>query len=251
MLYFYYVARMCEVGAYVRGLYITNGIAAVVSFFLLLPYLRKPEAESCRRLSVVKEMLAYGLWGSADNLAETCTMRLSYFLVERFVGLGGVGLLDAATKIAESVWNISRSVASIAYQRIAKSRDNVEQKRISLQLFRLTLVAIAAVMAVILLIPEWVYTDYLFGPDFKGIREVIALLSVGIVALGGNSILSHYFIGSGKVRYSTASSCIGLGGLLVAGLLLIPSYGVAGAALSTSMAFCAMLLFSLVYTIKT
>jgi O-antigen/teichoic acid export membrane protein len=251
MLYFYYVACLREVVAYIWGLYLTNAIAVAVSFFLLLPCLRKPEAAARRSLpSILKEMLVYGLWGSADNLAETCTTRLSYFLVERFVGLGGVGLLDAGTKIAESVWNISRSVASIAYQRIAKSRDRGEQKRITLQLFRLTLLAVTAVMLLVLLIPEWVYTDYLFSADFKGIREVITFLSVGIVALGGNTILSHYFIGSGKVKYSTATSCIGLAGLLAAGSLLIPSCGIPGAALSTSIASCFMLLFSLTAFIR-
>ncbi|MDR1936979.1 MAG: polysaccharide biosynthesis C-terminal domain-containing protein [Tannerellaceae bacterium] len=253
LLYFYYVAHRQEVSAYIWGLYLTNGIAFAVSLFFLLPYLRKPEkpaAERKRLFPILKEMLAYGLWGSADNIAETCTTRLNYFLLERFAGVGSVGLLDAGVKISESVWNISRSVAYIEYNRIAKTQDKGKQKQITLQLFKLTFFAISFVMAGILLIPERVYTDYLFSMEFKGIRNVIAALSVGIVALGCNTILSHYFIGSGKIRYSTAASCIGLVCLLIAGSFLIPAYGVTGAALSAGIAFSAMLLFSLVVFIR-
>jgi O-antigen/teichoic acid export membrane protein len=246
MLYFYYVLHRQEVSSYIWSLYLTNGIAFIVSLFLLFPYLRKRgKVEEHKPVSfILKEMLEYGLWGSADNIAETCVTRLNYFLVERFVGLGGVGLLDVGTKISESVWNISRSVASIEYNRIAKTKDKKGQKHIAVQLLKFTFLAVSCVVICILLIPERVYTDYLFSSDFKGIRGVIAALSVGVVALGCNTILSHYFIGSGKIKYSTMSSCIGLAGLLITGSLLIPLYGIIGSALSSSIAFCFMLLFS-------
>jgi O-antigen/teichoic acid export membrane protein len=252
VLFFYYALNRQEVGSYVWSLMLTNGVAVVVSFFLLRPCLRaeervgeRTEAAGPRLRFVLKEMLAYGLWGSADNIAETCTMRLNYFLVERFAGIGGVGLLDAGTKIAESVWNISRSIASIAYNRVAGSRDKEEQEWIARRLSRLTFAAVSAAMVCVLAVPGWVYTGYLFGADFGGIRKVIALLSPGIVAMGCHTILSHYFIGSGKIRYSAFASFAGLAGLLVAGGLLIPAYGITGSALSSSFAYGMMLLFSL------
>ncbi|MDR2119239.1 MAG: polysaccharide biosynthesis C-terminal domain-containing protein [Tannerellaceae bacterium] len=253
LLCFYYVAQRREVHSYIWGLYIANGIAFIVSLLFLLPYLRKPESPPAGRTRIfpaLAEMLVYGLWGSADNIAETCTTRLNYFLVERFAGLGGVGLLDAGTKISESVWHISRSVAYIAYSRIAKTKDREKQKEITLQLFKLTFLALAAVMAGILLIPEWIYTDYLFGREFRGIRNVIIALSAGIVALGCHTLLSHYFIGSGKIKYSAAASCLGLISLLASGFLLIPAYGITGSALSTGIAFSVMLLFSLTIFIR-
>jgi len=251
LLYFYYVAKWQAVDAYIQGLYITNAVAVVVSLFLLLPYLLKKEtAHRPPFLGVIREMLVYGLWGSADNLAETCTTRLNYFLVERFLGMGSVGLLDAGTRISESVWNISRSVAYIEYNRIAKTEDSAGQTLITLRLLKLTFLSLGLVMAAILLIPERFYTDYLFNEGFEGIRAVIAALATGILMLGGNTILSHYFIGSGRIKYSTVSSCIGLLSLLVAGALLIPAYGVVGSALASSVAFTAMLLFSLLAFVK-
>ena len=189
-------------------------------------------------------MFTYGLWGSADNIAEVLTTRLNYFLIQRFAGLGSVGLLDAGTKISESVWHISRSVSFIEYSSVAQTTNAGEQKRTTLKLFKLTFCAITSTTICILFIPEWVYTNYLFSPEFTGMRKIIFGLSIGIIALGCNSILSHYFIGSGKIRYSAVSSCVGLTTLFIAGHILIPVYGVVGSAISTSIAFCAMLIFS-------
>lgn len=250
LLYFYYVADRQNVESYLFGVYLTNGIALVASLFLLRHCLRKqpdtlaPEKTSFPQL--IREMFVYGLWASADNLAEVLTTRLNYFFVQRFAGLSSVGLLDAGTKISESVWHISRSVSFITYSQVAKTTDETEQKRMTLQLFKFTFVALALVMGLILCLPEWIYTRYLFSPEFAGIRLVVIALSPGIVALGCNSILCHFFIGSGRIRLSTYCSCSGLLTLLIAGYLLIPVYGVTGAAVSTSIAFLVMLTFSLI-----
>lgn len=253
LLYFYYVREKQDISAYLWGMYITNGIAFIVSFLLLLPSLRgrEPDARKGRSYpALLKEMFVYGLWGSADNIAEILTTRLNYFLIGRFGGLGSVGLLDAGTKMSESVWHINRSIGFIEYSQVAQTNNPALQKKITLQYFKLTFCAVMLATACILLIPEWVYTDYLFSSEFVGIRKVITGLSVGIVAMGCNSILSQYFIGSGKIRYSAACSLVGLLCLLVSGYGLIPLYGVVGSAISSSIAFTAMLLFSLMIFCK-
>lgn len=248
LLFFYYGLGRQDVAAYLFGVYATNGIAFVVSLFLLLPLLNaEPDTKQMLPLSLrLKEMFAYGLWGSADNIAEILTTRLNYFLIRRFAGLGSVGLLDAGTKISESVWHINRSIGFIEYSRVAQTSDPFEQKQITLRFFKLTFCVVALATGCILLIPEWVYTDYLFSAEFAGMRNVVMGLSIGIVAMACNSILSQYFIGSGKIRYSAASSFVGLLCLLASGYLLIPVYGVVGSAVSSSIAFSGMLIFSLI-----
>ncbi len=248
LLYFYYVAGRQNISSYVYALHITYGMALLGSLILLAPLLREKEAKTRRppMPAILREMFAYGLWGGTDNIAEVLTTRMNYFLIQRFAGLSSVGLLDAGTKISESVWHISRSVSFIEYSSVAQTTDAEKQKRTTLGLFKLTFCALTAAILCILCIPEWVFTEYLFSPEFTGMRGVIVGLSVGIVALGCNSVLSHYFIGSGKIRYSAASSIVGLCTLSLVGYLLIPLYGVVGAAVGTSIAFCAMLVFSLV-----
>ncbi|MDO4704003.1 lipopolysaccharide biosynthesis protein [Tannerella sp.] len=245
----YFGLNQRDVSGYLWGLFLTNLIAWMVSLGLMVkPFFRVHHEGSVSGswIKGVKAMFMYGLWSSADNLAEGLTTRLNYFLLQRFGGYGQVGLLDSGTKISESIWHISHGVSFIAYSQIARTSEAEWQRSLTLQLFKLTYSTLIVAMALVLCLPEWVYTDYLFTPEFAGIRKVIVALAVGIVTFGSNRILSHYFIGTGRVRVSAACSCIGLIVLLIAGALLIPAYGVTGAALSSSIAFSAMLLFSIV-----
>ena len=247
--FFYFAIEMRDVRAYVYALYLSNGLACVVSTYHLLHFLQTTKRETKESLptfrNMFREMFAYGLWSGVDNLAENCCTRINYFLLQHFVGLESVGLLDAGTRISESVFHISRSVSFLAYGEVARTNKAEEQRKIATQMFKTTVFALSIAMLFILLLPEWIYTDYLFSKEFIGIKPVIGALAVGIIALGSNSILSHFFIGTGQVRTSAACSMIGLSVLLVSGLCLIPQHGAWGAALCSSLAYSIMLLFSL------
>lgn len=247
LLFLYYLCHEQHVAAYLWGMYLANGIALLTSTFFLLPYFGKEKTEKHPGkpfFSIVREMFSYGLWSSADNVAEFCSTRLNYFLVKSLSGLGMVGLLDAGTRISESVWHISRSVSFIEYSEVAKQTEESVRKQITLRLFKFTFLALSTLVFALALIPEWVFTDYLFTPEFKGIRLIILLLSPGIIAFGCNSILSHYFIGTGKIRYAAFCSFTGLAVLLATGYFFISAYGVAGSAISSSISFLSMLTFS-------
>ncbi len=248
LLYFYYLCGNQNIEAYLLGMYLANGTAFLVSALLLIPHLTKTNEASVRIpfFKLVREMFAYGLWSSADSLAEIYTTRLNYFLVRNFTGLGAVGLLDAGTKISESVWHISRSVSFITYSEVSREKEEANRKLIALRLFKFTFVAVTAITLIITLIPEWIYTDYLFTPEFAGMRLIILILAPGIIAFACNNVLGHYFIGSGRVRISAYSSFTGLIVLILVGFILIPTHGVIGSAITSSIAFVAMLTFSVV-----
>ena len=246
LLGMYFILDYKDIKGYLSGLFGACIIAFLYSMICLSPCFNTKNEIPVKVMSVLKEMFFYGLWSSADNLAEGLTTRLSYFLIQQSGGYGQVGLYDSGVKVSESVWHISNSVSFIAFNRVSKTTDRHVQKRVTLQLFKLTFCALIIVMAIVCCIPEWVYTDYLLTPEFAGIRKVIFGLSWGIVAFGSNRIISHYFIGSGEIKYSAYCSVLGLAILLVAGIVLIPVYGVLGAAITSSIAYSGMLLFSII-----
>ena len=249
---FYYIIGYRDINGYLAGLFGASITACLYSLIRLTPYLSKKKNKPAGKsfANVLKEMFLYGLWSSVDNLAEGLTTRLNYFLIQHSGGYGQVGLLDSGTKISESVWHISNSVSYIEYKSVSQTTGRQEQKRITLQLFKLTYCGLIIVMAGICCVPEWVYTEYLLTAEFAGIRKIIIGLSFGIIAFGSNRILSHYYIGSGNIKYSACCSLLGLMLLLLAGIVLIPAYGVLGAAVTSSIAYTGMLIFSTVIFIR-
>lgn len=253
LLGLYYVAGWRDVAGYVWGLYFTNLASWAVSLAVMMRGVTHPlrcAIDIRAWLRDVREMFAYGLWSSVDNLAENLSARLNYFFLQRFGGYGSVGLLDVGTRVSESLWHISHGVSFIAYGEITRATDAERQRRLTLRLLPPTMGALTVAMGVVLCIPEWVYTEWLFTPEFTGIRGVIAGLSVGIVAFGGNRILSHYFIGTGRVRVSAACSCVGLALLCASAAVMVPRWGVVGAAAASSVAYVGMFLFSVVAFVR-
>ena len=247
LLGLYYVAGWRDVAGYVWGLYLTNLASWAVSLAVMMRGVTHPlrcAIDARAWLRDVREMFAYGLWSSVDNLAENLSARLNYFFLQRFGGYGSVGLLDVGTRVSESLWHISHGVSFIAYGEITRATDAERQRRLTLRLLPPTMGALTVAMGVVLCIPEWVYTEWLFTPEFTGIRSVIAGLSVGIVAFGGNRILSHYFIGTGRVWVSAACSCVGLALPWAPAAVMVPRWGVVGAAGASSVAYVGMFLFS-------
>ena len=253
LLGLYYVAGWRDVAGYVWGLYFTNLASWAVSLAVMMRGITHPlrcAIDVRAWLRDVREMFAYGLWSSVDNLAENLSARLNYFFLQRFGGYGSVGLLDVGTRVSESLWHISHGVSFIAYGEITRATDAERQRRLTLRLLPPTMGALTVAMGVVLCIPEWVYTEWLFTSEFTGIRGVIAGLSVGIVAFGGNRILSHYFIGTGRVRVSAACSCVGLALLCASAAVMVPRWGVVGAAGASSVAYVGMFLFSVVAFVR-
>ena len=256
LLFFYFGLGEQTVGSYVNALFFTWGLAFIISLFMLIPLFRHTEEQTDKPAPafrvLLKEMWIYGLWGSADNLAENLTTRLNYFLIKYFGGLAGVGLLDAGTKMSECVFHINRSIGFIEYSRVAQTDDVAQQKQLTIRFLKLTFAAVFLATACIAAIPESIYINYLFSPEFTGMKLVIYGLSPGIIAMACHSIISQYFIASGHIRYSAYASFIGLVILIPCGCLLIPRYGIVGSAVSSSLAFCCMFLYSiLIFCRKT
>ncbi|MDR0538135.1 MAG: polysaccharide biosynthesis C-terminal domain-containing protein [Tannerellaceae bacterium] len=244
VIFVYFCMGRADVGGYLAALYMTYAAALVFSLARVLKRIRlAASGEGATAFTVrhiIRDMFVYGLWGCVDNVAEMLATRVNYFFVEQHLGRGAVGILDAATRIAESVWHTSRSIAHIQYNRIAQTTDPRAQREVTRKAAGYAMAALVAMVAVLVAIPEDVYTSWLFTADFKGLRHIIMILAPGIVALGLNTVLSHHFIGSGGIRYAAASSLTGLGVILVAGYLLIPTMGLTGSAISSVAAFVCM-----------
>ncbi|MDR2473354.1 MAG: polysaccharide biosynthesis C-terminal domain-containing protein [Tannerella sp.] len=240
----YYIGDYRELTGWLAAMFISYGIAFAVSLILLVSHLKKSDTVSEPFFAVLRKMFVYGLWSGIDSLAEGLTTRLNYFIINSTGGYIKVGLLDSGTKVSESVWHISNSISYLEYNSVSKTTDIVRQKRVTLQLFKLTFCVMTAVITLITCIPETIFTDYLLTNEFVGVGKVISGLAPGIVAYGSNRILTHFFVGSGRIVYSAYCSILGLIALIATGFFLIPMYGVVGAAITVSISHISMLIFS-------
>lgn len=185
---------------------------------------------------LLRRMVTQGLHVQGANAMQLLNYRFAYYLIEHFQGLAALGVYSVATQLAEGAWLVPRSLGMVLYSAVSNESTAERQRALTLTVFKASVAAAAAALLVALLLPDAVYA-LLFGAEVHGVRPLLACLAPGIVAMAASQAYSHYFSGVGRNVHNAIGSGLGLAATIGAGLVLVPSWGTAGAALTASLAY--------------
>ncbi len=180
-------------------------------------------------------MLRFGLKEHAGNLAQYLNLRLDLLLVGIFLGPKETGLYAVAVSLAEVVWFIPDAVGTVLLPRIAGVGAAPARAaaagacRIAFTLSSVAALAIALFGGAILVV--------LYGREFAGAWTPLAWLMPGVVLLSVSKVLSKHLSGTGHPGLSARASAYSLIATLLLDLALIPTFGLAGAAVATTIAY--------------
>lgn len=239
---FYFVLEDLSVEAFIYSTYIGYSCAFILSIIQLLPLLEGRFRFPLK--AVIQQIFNYGFYIQLANIAQLLNYRLSYFLLDYFSGTASVGRFIPGVQLSEGILLPGKSIAMVQFSKIANSRNRTKSAELSVKLLKLTLLLTVPFVLLLILIPSSVYGS-LLSEDFTETPLVITGMSVGIVALAGEIILSRYFSGTGQQKLNATSTVIGLAVTFISGFSLIPTYGVLGAAICSSCSFTAMFVFML------
>ena len=218
---------------YLVALYISYFIAFLTAFIFTYSYLKNFQLP---KWTEFKAMLRYGVLGQTANVFQLLNYRLSYYLIDIFIGRASLGIFSAATQISEGLWILGKSIATVQFARISNSVDFEYAKSMSIQLLKFTIVITSLPLIVFIFMPISWYTSFL-GAEFSEVRSVIRWLSLGTLSLTASMLLSHYFSGIGKIVKNTIGSGIGVISTIIFGFSLIPFFGIKAAALVNSISY--------------
>lgn len=235
-----------SVRAYVLALYISFGFVFLASYYLIFRFIDIRQGWNSQ---VLKDAFRFGGYLQAAGFMQLFNYRLSYYIIEKYFDRATLGVFSIGVQISESVWIISKSIAMVQYARIANSNDPVYSRDLTAAFIRITSLLTLAILGVLLILPSGFFI-FIFHSDFSNLHQVILSLSAGIMAIAISLMLSHYFSGSGRPWHNTISSGIGLVFTLVLGFILIPTIGITGAGITSSVAYTAGTLYQLVMFVK-
>jgi O-antigen/teichoic acid export membrane protein len=186
-------------------------------------------------ISVWKPLITYGVKLHVGSMFQTLNYRFDMYLVAFFLGTASVGLYSVAVAMGEWLWLIPGVLGTSLMQRVATGSEE-EVNRIVGPINRLTS-AILVLGIVILALVGSGLIHLLYGEAFSASYLPLLLLLPGIWALG----LWKNFMNDLSVRgYPTTKSYTsGVAMLLtvVLDILLIPRWGIIGAAIASSIAY--------------
>ena len=227
---------------YVHAAYGAYGIALLAS---ALATRNSPPPSMPAPAGVWRTMASQGLMVQGANGLQLVLYRVSYWLIEHYRNTSLLGLYVVANQLSEGAWLVPRSVAVVLYSKVSNTESTEGQKRVTIDMLKLSVSCAVLALVALLLVPEAVFA-WVFGPEVRGLRPIMAVLAPGILALAASQAFSHYFSGTAQNKHNVNSSGIGLLAMLAAGFALIPGYGLLGAAASGSVAYLAVVTYQAV-----
>ncbi len=188
-------------------------------------------------LRLLRELASYSALTHLANTVHFLVQRLDVFLVSVLLGTRAIGLYSVAYGFAELLLLAPQRLAALFLPRVAGEIAGATKAGEVRLLTSVVFLGSGMVAALVAVLGPFAIR-LLYGPQFSGSVVPLLLLLPGVCALSASSILAAFLAGVGQVAANTRASLAGL--VLNAGLnlVLIPRYGLAGAAGVSSLTYC-------------
>jgi O-antigen/teichoic acid export membrane protein len=177
----------------------------------------------------------YGLKSWTAMVAQALNYRLDTLILNVLMGTTAVGLYSTAVPAAELLLFIPNAVSLVLYPKVAASREE-DRAGVTILTVGFSLYLVLGGGIILTASLPWLI-PHLYGKAFASGARAAQWLIPGMVALTIVKTISSAVAGLGRPEYMTYSILVGLLGTLGLNCVLIPRYGVMGAAWASSGAY--------------
>lgn len=221
---------------YILSSYFFSLVVTQIAAYRLLQGVMQNHAEPFMP-SYAKQMFSYGYKAHLSNILAFVNNRADMFLLGYFLGPAAVGIYAVAVNLTEKLWLFSGAVSTVLLPRLSQLSDNEEKRNQLTPLIARWSFWITFSASLLLLLMGPLLIDSIFGKQFSDAYVAIALLIPGIVMGACSMVLANDMAARGRPDLNLATSWISVSINIIGNIILIPRYGVHGAAAATSFAY--------------
>ena len=181
-------------------------------------------------------MLAFGGQSTAGLVMQMATSRVSLFIISAQLGKASAGIYSVAIVMAETLWQAVAAVvqvnlprASAAYARGETPTGTLLTSRLSVAVTLITALGLAAAAPLIV--------AAIFGPTFAQAVWPFRILLVGTGVYAACLIVGVDLLARGYAQFTAVASGITLGVSTLLYLVLVPRFGLVGAASAAAIGY--------------
>ncbi|QCI12598.1 polysaccharide biosynthesis protein [Pseudomonas putida] len=181
-----------------------------------------------------RELLSYSAKSHPDLLFQQLILRSDYLFIGAMLGSSALGHYAMASAAAELLLIVPEAVTTPLMKRLLQQDEGMD--KLTPLALRLTATVMLGACLGMALIGEWLIVT-LFGAAYQPAYPALLALLPGLLGLCYASILRLDLLG--KNRPGTVSLLMGAGAALnlLLNVLMIPAWGIVGAALASSIAY--------------
>lgn len=202
----------------------------------LLPFLG-PKVKAKTTENISKKILGYGWKAHLSNILAFVNYKADVFLVNFFMGPAAAGVYVIAVGMSEKLWLMSQAASTVLFPRLSQlSADENKRKVLTPLVARWVLLSTLVATLIMAALAPW-FIIWIFGLDYSGALLPFWVLLPGIVCGAASRVLANDIAARGLPEWNLYTSLFVVIVNLIGNILLIPNYGLAGAAASTTIAY--------------
>jgi O-antigen/teichoic acid export membrane protein len=193
----------------------------------------------------IRAMVSYGLRVYPASITGYFNYRVDNYLIPVFLvaDQAALGWYGQAVTMAELLFYIPDSIATIFLPRVAGLSDQ-EAKTLLARVSRLTVLLTG--LAALAIIPVAYAGIHVVLPMFTNSLPVCYVLLPGVMALSLSKVMSSYAAGRGRPGPTSIGSTLAVIAHVAATIVLIPRFGILGAALAADVSYGVSAVFMLI-----
>jgi O-antigen/teichoic acid export membrane protein len=183
-----------------------------------------------------KDLLSYGLKAQTSSVSSIFNERLDQLVISALLAPAKLGLYVVAVTLTSLVSLVGSSVALVALPVLARLRSAPEQIAPARRLIVLTL-GLATLVALPMIVFAPQLLEFFFGPSFRAAAGPARILLVAAVLLSTGRALGAILKALGRPLQAGLADVAALGVTVITLAVLLPRFGLLGAALSSLLAY--------------
>lgn len=215
----------------------TVALAATAGLGLLLMAPELPRRRHAVDPALMGRLITFGSKAHVGNVLKQLTYRCDILILGYFTGEWAVGIYYVAVALAEVAWRVPDALGVVLFPRIARATTD-DERRVTPVICRLGLAATAVVTVSLVLGGESLIV-IMFGPAFRPSAGLLIWLAPGVLALAVWKIVVNDLLARGHATLYTVTCGVGFLSMAASDLFLIPTIGEVGAAVGSSVGYCA------------
>ena len=196
---------------------------------------------------LIRPMFSYGVKTWASAIPILLNGRLDQMLMTFFLPAEQLGLYVVAVAWSACLNPLSVAFATPTFSRLAQTEEGAGRVAILARTFRISVLA-QGLLALLAMLITPIAIKILFGNKFTPAIPAALLLLLGSLALGMNSVLGDGLRGLGLPAGQAYGEITGLIFTVIFLFLLIPMFGILGAALASVISYLSTLIVLIIYT---
>jgi O-antigen/teichoic acid export membrane protein len=185
-------------------------------------------------LRLARRLLAYGFRAQIGSIALLLNARLDFALVGAMVGPSSLGIYAVASRYAELLRLPALAMNYVLYPSYARDGSGAAAKARAM-IPRIGWIPAAVAVPMALAAP--VVLPLVYGSAFRAAVVPAWILLLGLAGGGVSGVISAFLSGDGRPGLNSAAIAAGLVATVGLDLLLIPRFGVPGAAVASTIAY--------------